>query len=75
MGVTGKLKDKPVWQPYSPQFGHHVDIAFQYSASLWPWSGFLAVSISVAEHAAHWQGIAQGQVTLTIESPAEVNVA
>jgi len=42
---------------------------------LWPWSGFVAVSISVAKRAANWEGIAQGQITMTIESPPGVSVA
>ena len=42
---------------------------------LWPWSGYIAVSISVAKHAANWEGIAQGQITVTVESPAGVSFA
>jgi len=71
MGVTGKIKDKPQWEPYIPQFGNNIEVAFVYSHTLWPWSGYIAVSISVPEHAANWDGIAQGQVVLTIESPSE----
>jgi len=40
---------------------------------LWPWSGYVAVSISVAKRAANWEGIAQGQITMTIESPPGVS--
>ena len=65
---------QPLWQPYSPQFGNHMEVAFITSHTLWPWSGFLGVSISVAKHAADWEGIAQGQVMLTIESPPEVSL-
>ena len=64
---------QPQWQPFVPQFGHHIQVALQYSATLWPWSGYLAVSISVAKRAASWEGIAQGQVTITVESPPEVS--
>lgn len=71
MGVTGKIVDKPLWQPFVPQFGAHIEVAFQYSTSLWPWSGYLAVSISVSKQAAQWEGIAQGQIELTVESPPE----
>lgn len=71
MGVTGKIVDKPLWQPYTPQFGNYIEVAFQYSPTLWPWSGYIAVSIAVTKEAASWDGIAQGQVTLTIESPPE----
>ena len=72
LGVTGHIRERPVWEPYAPQNGQQLEVAFQYSSMLWPWSGYLAVSITVAKHAASWEGIAQGQVTLTIESPPEV---
>ncbi|KAL4234848.1 Membrane-bound transcription factor site-1 protease [Mactra antiquata] len=71
MGVSGKIVDKPIWEPYRQHFGDYLDIAVSYSKTLWPWSGYLAVSISVSKTAAKWEGIAQGQVTLTVESPPE----
>lgn len=42
---------------------------------LWPWAGYLAVSISVAKKAASWEGIAQGHVMVTVASPAENDVS
>lgn len=66
------LSFQPLWEPYSPQNGHYIDIAFSYSKTLWPWSGYLAVSISVSQAAAKWDGTAQGHVSLTVESPPEV---
>ncbi|KAJ8303005.1 hypothetical protein KUTeg_019401 [Tegillarca granosa] len=61
----------PIWQPYKPHNGDHLDIAFTSSATLWPWSGYLAVFITVGKSAASWEGISQGQITLSIESPPE----
>uniref|UniRef100_A0A0L8HIR4 Uncharacterized protein n=1 Tax=Octopus bimaculoides TaxID=37653 RepID=A0A0L8HIR4_OCTBM len=71
MGVTGRIVDKPLWQPYAPQFGNYIDVAFSYSQTLWPWSGYLAIAIAVGKSAANWQGIAQGLVTVTVESAPE----
>ncbi|CAG5954390.1 unnamed protein product [Menidia menidia] len=71
MGVTGRIVDKPIWQPYLPQNGDHMDVAISYSPVLWPWAGYLAVSISVAKKAASWEGVAQGHVMVTVASPAE----
>lgn len=71
MGVSGKIVSRPKWEPYAPQHGSYIDVSFTYSKTLWPWSGYLAVSITVAKHAAQFDGIAQGQVTLTVESPPE----
>lgn len=50
-------------------------MAFSYSPVLWPWSGYLAISISVAKRAASWEGIAQGHVMITVSSPAENKVS
>uniref|UniRef100_A0A8D3DSC2 Membrane-bound transcription factor site-1 protease n=1 Tax=Scophthalmus maximus TaxID=52904 RepID=A0A8D3DSC2_SCOMX len=51
--------------------GDHIDVAVSYSPVLWPWAGYLAVSISVAKKAASWEGVAQGHVMVTVVSPAE----
>ncbi|XP_052062556.1 membrane-bound transcription factor site-1 protease-like [Mytilus californianus] len=75
MGVSGKIVNKPEWQPYVPQHGTHIEVAFTYSSSLWPWSGYLAVSITVSKSGATWDGIAEGQITLTVESPPEYDEA
>ncbi|XP_033626163.1 membrane-bound transcription factor site-1 protease-like [Asterias rubens] len=71
MGVTGQVVDKPTWQPFTPQNGDYIEVAMSYSPILWPWSGYLAVSITVSSSATLWQGIAQGQITLTVESPPD----
>ncbi|CAG0912859.1 unnamed protein product, partial [Notodromas monacha] len=69
MGVSGKIVEQPVWNPYLPQNGHFLKVNFTYSEVLWPWSGYLAVSISVSSEAKGWEGVAQGHVTLVVESP------
>lgn len=66
---------QPDWQPYLPQNGDNIEVAFSYSSVLWPWSGYLAISISVTKKAASWEGIAQGHVTVTVASPAEVRAS
>ncbi|KAG9475255.1 hypothetical protein GDO78_003612 [Eleutherodactylus coqui] len=71
MGVTGRIVDKPDWQPYLPHNGDNIEVAFSFSSVLWPWSGYLAISISVAKKAASWEGIAQGHVMITVASPEE----
>uniref|UniRef100_A0A6Q2X6K8 Membrane-bound transcription factor site-1 protease n=1 Tax=Esox lucius TaxID=8010 RepID=A0A6Q2X6K8_ESOLU len=50
--------------------GDHIDVAVSYSPVLWPWAGYLAVSISVAKKAASWEGVAQGHVMVTVASPS-----
>lgn len=46
MGVAGRIVDKPTWHPYTPQFGEYLNLVLTHSDLLWPWSGYLAVSIS-----------------------------
>ena len=43
-------------------------MAFQYSELLWPWSGYIAVVLSVTKHARYWEGDVQGHVELTVAS-------
>ncbi|CAM1330162.1 MBTPS1 (predicted) [Pycnogonum litorale] len=73
MGVSGKIIHKPTWHPYIPENGNFLDVAFTHSELLWPWSGYLAVHITVAESAKNWEGIVRGHVLLTIQSPPEDN--
>ena len=65
---------QPEWRPYLPQNGDNIEVAFSYSSVLWPWSGYLAISISVTKKAASWEGIAQGHIMITVASPAETEV-
>ncbi len=71
MSVTGRLSGEPVWHPYTPQNGELLEVAFSWSESIWPWSGFLAVHISVRREGAEFEGVAQGHVSITVESPPE----
>jgi len=71
MSVTGSVVGRPQWHPYSPQHGELLDVAFTFSETIWPWSGFLAVHISVKTAGADFDGLAQGHVSLAIESPTE----
>lgn len=64
---------QPQWEPYIPENGDLVEVAFSASSHLWPWSGFLAISITATKAAESWEGIAKGQVNLTIESPPDVS--
>lgn len=50
-------------------------MALSYSPVLWPWAGYLAVSISVAKKASTWEGVAQGHIMVTVASPAENDVS
>ncbi|XP_031843340.1 membrane-bound transcription factor site-1 protease [Nomia melanderi] len=69
LGVSGHVADL-VWHPYNGNGnGERIDVSVTYSDLLWPWSGWLAVAITVPPSARDWQGIAQGHISVTIESP------
>uniref|UniRef100_A0A8D8UG00 Membrane-bound transcription factor site-1 protease n=1 Tax=Cacopsylla melanoneura TaxID=428564 RepID=A0A8D8UG00_9HEMI len=73
MGVVGRILDKPQWFPYTPHNGEYLEISLSYpdNGILWPWSGYLAVHISVSEAASDWSGTVQGHIELTVESPPQ----
>ncbi|XP_011631233.1 LOW QUALITY PROTEIN: membrane-bound transcription factor site-1 protease [Pogonomyrmex barbatus] len=68
LGVAGNVVNL-TWHPYAGNGnGEHIDVAMTYSDVLWPWSGWLAIAITVPSTSHDWQGIAQGHISLTIES-------
>ena len=72
MGVSGAIVGIPKWHPYTPHMGHYLDISATYSEHIWPWAGWIALHITVRPEAAEFEGIAQGHLTLTVESPKAV---
>ncbi|XP_032675989.1 membrane-bound transcription factor site-1 protease [Odontomachus brunneus] len=70
LGVSGHVVNL-TWHPYTGDGnGQRIDVAFTYSDVLWPWSGWLAIALTVPSTSRNWQGVAHGYVSLTIESPA-----
>ncbi|XP_071579996.1 membrane-bound transcription factor site-1 protease isoform X1 [Temnothorax nylanderi] len=68
LGVAGNVVNL-TWHPYAGNGnGEHIDVAITHSDVLWPWSGWLAVAITVPSTSHDWQGIAQGHISLTVES-------
>ncbi|CAK9813875.1 Membrane-bound transcription factor site-1 protease [Anthophora quadrimaculata] len=69
LGVSGHVAEL-VWHPYTGNGnGERIDVSITHSDVLWPWSGWLAVAITVPSSARDWQGIAHGHISVTIESP------
>jgi len=69
MAVFGKVVDVPIWYPYLLEKGHYLDVAIDYSQTLWPWSGWMAISLSVSSTAPkNWSGTVSGHIELTVES-------
>ena len=70
MGVTGYVVNKPIWQPYISANGKMIEVSLSYSQIIWPWSGWLAISVSISEFGAKFTGESAGQITLTISTPS-----
>lgn len=45
-----------------------LQVSATYSQTIWPWSGWIALSLTISSHAQNFEGIAQGHVNITIES-------
>jgi len=43
--------------------GRHLDVRFEVSHQLWPWSGYLALYLRVKESGADYDGLASGNVS------------
>jgi membrane-bound transcription factor site-1 protease len=67
MGSSGVIVGSPTWIPASQ--GDFLEVSFTHSEYLWPWSGWLGLHLRVSSKGAKWQGVAQGMVEVTIQSP------
>jgi len=66
LDVLGEIVEPPRWQPHA-----HPDkllLSFDYSRRLWPWSGYLAIYLSVPLEASRWSGTVEGLILLTVQS-------
>ena len=75
MGVTGHILDRPKWYSYQQSSTNHqlMDISIKYSKLLWPWSGWMAVYIRATAEAVNFNGIVQGHINFTVQSPSPTN--
>ena len=70
MGVLGSITSPPTWHPNTQTSGNILQLSFRYSSTLWPWTGYLAITLAVAESGAGFAGTVEGYVLLTVTSPA-----
>jgi membrane-bound transcription factor site-1 protease len=70
MGVWGNVS-QPVWIP-GDEGGGHLDIQFQYSEEMWPWSGHVSLFIVVKDSGKEFSGTAAGIVRFTVQSPPQL---
>lgn len=60
MGVTGQITTPPKYEPIG-EHGSLIEMDFDYSDLLWPWSGFLAFYITVKPEGADFKGVVSNQ--------------
>ena len=64
---------KPVWRPSVKENGHYLNIVFEFSSEIWPWSGYIAIKITVDQEAREYDGYAEGEILITIETNSTTN--
>ena len=65
----GRLEGSPTWHPRTDKHGVLLQISFEHSTVIWPWTGFLALRISVLSPGQFFSGVAEGVVRFTVVSP------
>lgn len=66
LGAHGYVARPPRW--VGAANGEKVIVQFQVSETLWPWSGWLAVSLQVVPSAATFDGVVEGVIEMTVGS-------
>ena len=46
-----------------------LEVSLSYSQVIWPWTGWLSVTLSVVNEGSGFNGEAAGQISLTISTP------
>lgn len=67
LGVSGNVVGLQ-WYPYTNQHGSKIEVTVTHSSVIWPWAGWLAVTLNVAPDAKTFEGIVQGHLNITVES-------
>ena len=68
LAVTGKIREPPIWKPFLNENGNLLEVSVKYSDILWPWCGYIAVTVAISEKGAEFEGVAAGYVEFTVES-------
>ncbi|XP_050684015.1 membrane-bound transcription factor site-1 protease isoform X2 [Leptidea sinapis] len=66
LGVAGNVKSV-TWHPHLPN-GLILSVSATHIDVIWPYSGWMALSFSVQETGADFDGVVEGHVNITVES-------
>ncbi|KAJ3683096.1 hypothetical protein LUZ60_013323 [Juncus effusus] len=67
MSVLGHVKSAPLWTP-SDDLGNLLNVRFEYSEVIWPWTGYLGIYLEVKDEGASFEGVIEGNVSLMVTS-------
>ncbi|VDK51699.1 unnamed protein product [Anisakis simplex] len=68
LGVSGRILEPPIWEPFIDENGDVLKVSISYPELLWPWSGYMAISLSVIRDGKIYEGTAAGRITVTVTS-------
>lgn len=57
---------QPIWEPFLEENGDLLNVSILYSDLLWPWSGYMAVIVSVMPNGYNYDGTASGRISVTV---------
>lgn len=69
LAAMSSVTGPPQWVPDGPD-GSRLKLAFGWSKPLWPWAGWLSVSLTVDPASSEWGGEARGVIRLTVTADA-----
>ena len=69
LGAHGVVSEPPRWVPSA--HADKIEVRFEVSETLWPWSGWLAIRIEVRGSASAWEGVAEGTVEMAVGSEGD----
>ncbi|GMT04293.1 hypothetical protein PENTCL1PPCAC_26467 [Pristionchus entomophagus] len=68
LSVSSRIDEPPVWEPFSPESANVLRISIRYSPQIWPWTGFMALFLSVNSEHSSYTGNVSGRIRLTVVS-------
>jgi membrane-bound transcription factor site-1 protease len=69
LGPSGRIIGKPTIQFKNDKEGKHLNVEFTHSSIIWPYHGFLGVHMTVPSESREFEGIVEGTISITVESP------
>jgi membrane-bound transcription factor site-1 protease len=66
LAAHGYIARAPKW--VGSAHGEKLELKFEASDVLWPWSGWVAVSMSVNDDAAAFEGVIEGSIEMAVGS-------